>query len=90
MSELMTFFRGCPNSCGRSEIHLQDKKLVGDKIATTSYERPEGVASGFMKAVFPGGFLGAPHVLEETVPLSIDEQDSDYYLSPALIGITLR
>ena len=74
MSEMRNFFRRCPNCGRRFEIRLLTKKLIGDKVVTTNFERP----SGFMPAVTAGGILGQPHLVEENVPLSIDEQEFQY------------
>lgn len=78
MSDVRSFFRRCPNCGRRFEIRLLTKDVVADKIITTSYQRPEGISSGFSPAVAGGGMFGAPHVLEETVPLSIDEREFKY------------
>ena len=73
MSELKTFFRNCP-SCGwRFEIRLTSKKVVGEKTVSTHYERP----SGLIPATAAGVILN-PHLLEENVPLTIDEQEFHY------------
>jgi DNA-directed RNA polymerase subunit RPC12/RpoP len=69
MSEFKTFFRRCPNCGRRFEIHLLTKKLVGEKIIATNYERP----SSFVSPRY-----GAPLVVEENVPLSVDEQEFQY------------
>lgn len=78
MSELKTFFRRCPNCGRRFEIRLLTRKLLGERIVTTNYERPEGLSTAFSPAVARGGLFSAPHVLEESVPLSIDEQEFKY------------
>jgi transcription elongation factor Elf1 len=70
LSELRNFFRSCPNCGRRFEIRLLSKKLIGDKIVTTNFERPRGFVA--MRS------LTSPIMLEENVPITIDEQEFQY------------
>jgi DNA-directed RNA polymerase subunit RPC12/RpoP len=62
MSEIKTIFRRCPNCGRRFEIRLIGKKLVGDQLVRSEVPPPG-----------PESVL-----LEENVPLVIDEQEFQY------------
>jgi len=72
MSEVKTFFRICP-ACGRRfHIKVVSKKLADDKSETVEMTQPAVIST------FPQMRGGAPLIVEENVPVTIDVEEFQY------------